>query len=306
MTCDRLEMLANALRSIQDQSFSDIEILICDDASDSSTSSFVAAARTEDPRVRHLRSAQRQGQRSTALRGLREADGEFVAFCHDDDAWEPEFLARTTAVMDGRPEVAAAFSDHWIMDAAGNLDLAATEENTRRWKRDALSSGLHQPFRRLALVDQAMPVVMASLLRRSAIDLNDFPEQIGGRYDLWLGYLVSRNGEAAWYIPERLSRYRVHGGSATAANSVALARSSVYVWERLLADDRLRCLRPALVTKLSKSSYALGICLLREGDRLEAQRAFRASLRLRPALRPTAGWILTICPVRVKRAATRR
>lgn len=306
MTYNRPEMLANALRSVQSQSFSDLEILVCDDASDSSTGSVVAAVREEDSRVRHLRSAQNLGQRSTALRGLEGADGEFVAFCDDDDAWERDFLTRTTAVMNGRPDVLSVFSDHWIMDAAGNLDLEATEENTRRWKRDVLAPGLHQPFQRLAVVDLAMPVNIASLLRRSAIDLSDFPEQIGGHFELWLCYLLSRDGGAAWYIPERLTRYRVHEGSATAGSSVELSRSSVYIGERMLADGRLGCLRPALVTKLSRSYYELGLHLLRRGDRSEAKSAFRRSLNLRPALRPTAGWALSACPAMVGRTATRR
>lgn len=304
-TYNRPEMLANALRSVQGQSFSDLEILVCDDASGPSTGSVVAAAGETDSRVRHLRSNERLGQRSTALRGLEEAGGEFVAFCDDDDAWEPQFLTRTTGVMQRQPGVATAFSDHWIMNAAGNVDFAATEESTRRWKRDALSPGLHQPFKRLAVVDQAISAA-ASLYRRSAIDLREFPEPVGRRHDLWLCYLLSRDGGAAWYIPERLTRYRVHDGSATAGASVELARSLVYVRERMLADDRLSCLRPALVTKLSISYYELGICLLRGGDRSGAQQAFRTSLKLRPALRPSAGWILSICPPMVGRVATRR
>ena len=131
-TCDRPEMLAEALRSVQAQTFDDIEILVCDDASDARTSQLVHAAQEHDPRIVYMRNDRRIGQRSNALRGLRDAKGIFVASCHDDDAWEPDFLAHTTEVMGDHPEVVAVFSDHWIMNEGGRIDPEATEENTRR------------------------------------------------------------------------------------------------------------------------------------------------------------------------------
>lgn len=204
-TCDRPEMLELALRSVQAQTFRDVEILVCDDASDDRTAKLVLNAGCTDPRIIYCRNEPRLGQRSNALSGLRQAKGEFVAFCHDDDTWEPDFLTRTMAAMAAHPETVAVFSDHWIMDEDGRLNAEATEENTRRWKRNALTPDLHQPFMELAVADQALPAVMSTLFRSSALDLDDFPEEIGAHYDLWLAYLVSREGGAAWYISERLT-----------------------------------------------------------------------------------------------------
>jgi glycosyltransferase involved in cell wall biosynthesis len=304
-TCDRPEMLAEALRSVQAQTFADIEILVCDDASDARTSAVVQTAQEVDSRILYLRNETRLGQRSNALQGLRKATGVFVAFCHDDDAWEPEFLARASAVMDNHPEVVAAFSDHWIVDPTGCIDRQATEENTRRWKRDLLAPGLQQPFMKLAVVDQALPTVMAALLRLSAIDLDDFPEQIGANYDLWLAYLLSRGGGAAWYISERLTRYRVHSASATAGGGVALSRSSVFIWERLLGDRRLMTIHPALRRKLAGGLTSLGIRLLRESNRSEARLVLRRAFTLRPTPRSAMAWTLTLLPPYLAKWAAR-
>ena len=305
MTCDRPEMLAEALRSVQAQTYGDIEILVCDDASDSRTSELVEVAQTADPRIVYLRNERRVGQRSNALLGLQNATGIFFAFCHDDDAWQPEFLARTTAAMANHPEAVAAFSDHWIMDEAGCVDPQATEDNTRRWQRDLLAPGLHRPFVQLALVDQALPTVMSTLMRSSAIDLDDFPEQIGGRYDLWLAYLVSREGGAAWYIPDRLTRYRVHGGSVTTASDVALTRSSVFTWERVSEDDRLASIRPALRLKLAGAMTALGIRLIRDGERLEARSVLRRAFTLKPSARSALAWVVSLLPQTIAKVAAR-
>ena len=147
---------------------------------------------------------------------------------------------------------------------------------------------------------------MATLMRSSAIELNDFPEQLGGRYDIWLGYIISRTGAAAWYLPERLTRYRVHASNATSTGGSALARASVYVGERLEADERLADMRPELNEKLATWLMDLAVSLLREGERTGARRAFRRSLGLRPALRPAVGWALSELPGSFAKLVTTR
>ena len=146
---------------------------------------------------------------------------------------------------------------------------------------------------------------MSTLLRLSAIDLSDFPEQIGGRYDLWLAYLVSRDGGAAWYIPERLTRYRVHGQSVTTASDIALDRSSVFAWERLLGDDRLSAIRPDLQLKLAGAMTSLGIRLIREGSTSEARPVLRRAFTLRPAPRSVVAWALCLLPPSIAKTAAR-
>jgi hypothetical protein len=62
-------------------------------------------------------------------------------------------------------------------------------------------------------------------------------------YDVLTGYLASRYGKAAYYIPERLARYRVHSSSSTAySQSENLTRalewntSLIFYYNQLLAD----------------------------------------------------------------------
>ena len=304
-TCDRPQMLDEALRSIRAQTFSDFDVIVCDNASDMRTADVVSVHANADPRIVYRRRAQRLSQWGNVAQGLLEARGEFLAVCHDDDAWEPEFLARLVPILQGNAEVVAAFSDHYIMDEEGRVDLLATRQTTHRWKRDDLSPGLHQPFFQLALIDQSLPTVMATVMRRSAIDLSDFPEEIGGTYDVWLAYLLSRRGGGAWYVPDRLTRYRVHKGSATARGGLELARSAVYVWTRLVNDDCLMDIRTQLSNKLSILLTNLGSALLREGQRTEARRAFIGALRRRTTWKPAAGLMLSALPARVLQRALR-
>ena len=226
--------------------------------------------------------------------------------CHDDDAWEPEFLERTTAVMDAHPEVVACFADHWVMGDDGAVDRVLTEQNTARWKRDTLAAGLHRPFWRLAVVDQSMPAVMAAVLRRSAVGLDQFPAPVEEYYDLWLSYLVSRTGAAAWYVPERLTRYRVHGTSVTAKGGLNSSRESVYVHEQLVQDDALAEIEPELQAKLADVLTTLGIRLLRHGDRREAHRVPPPGTGPASLGRTAAGWAISLLRPGAARAVAGR
>ena len=67
----------------------------------------------------------------------------------------------TGAASAERPGVVLAFSDHYKIDEQSRIDPAATEANTRRWRRDVLSPGLHRPFWR-CLVEMSIPVAQAS------------------------------------------------------------------------------------------------------------------------------------------------
>ena len=277
-------MLGEALESVQTQTHGDLEILVCDDASTDTTTELVQSAQESDARIRYRRNATRLGVSRNIHQGIMASTGDFFAICNDDDVWEPDFLGRSVAIMEEYPDVGTVFTDHWIMDRDGTIDNVATDANSRQWGRSTLPEGLHAPFARLALVDQSVSPAVAALFRTSAIDTSDFPEAVGGNYDIWLGYLASRDGGSAWYIPARLTRYRVHGGSATAGGGIPLARSSAFVWERLLADPRLAPIHADLRRKLGRSLTSLGARLLRVGSRPEARWTLRKAFVVQPTV----------------------
>jgi hypothetical protein len=133
-------------------------------------------------------------------------------------------------------------------------------------------------------------------LRRSALDLTDVPDELGVSIDRWLTYLVCRDGFPAWYIPERLGSYRVHRNTITSRGGSAWAYTSVYLWQRLLDDKRLRDIRPELRTKSADALTHLGITLIREGRGAEARRFLGRAVVRKPALRSTGALILSMLP----------
>jgi glycosyltransferase involved in cell wall biosynthesis len=114
-TCNRPKLLPAAIRSVLNQTFSDFELVVVDDASDESIDDIVKAFK--DERVHCIRHERRRGGAAARNTGIRNSTGEFVAFLDDDDEWYPEKLARQMEVMlKSEPEVAAVYTGYVIVD----------------------------------------------------------------------------------------------------------------------------------------------------------------------------------------------
>jgi glycosyltransferase involved in cell wall biosynthesis len=114
-TCNRPGSLPTAIRSVLDQSFSDFELIIIDDASDESVNDIVKAC--DDDRVRWIRNERRRGAAAARNTGIRKTGGEFVAFLDDDDEWYPEKLDRQVSVLlRSPPEIGAVYTGYNVVN----------------------------------------------------------------------------------------------------------------------------------------------------------------------------------------------
>ena len=295
-TYERPEMLLGALRSALAQTLPDFELLVCVDGDD--TTSAQVANSLGDPRIRVLADGVARGEARNTLQGIERSSSPYFAVLHDDDEWEPRLLELLVAPLRADPELAVAFADHWIMDGDGRVLEQVSDENSRRYGRDRLSPGAHRPFHRLTLVQQAVPAVMTSVFRRSAVPFDDLLRVLPANFDYWLAWLASRSGGGAYYVPQRLSRYRVHSGQGTVKARPAWADAEVMMMARLLAEPGLGHLRPVFTRRLSLAYRQRALHHHRTGEAGAWRYAVR-SLRTRPSSRGIATLGLTFLPPRV-------
>lgn len=102
--------IEETLRSILNNTFTDLELLVVDDASTDQGPEIVRSI--ADPRIRFLPSAVNTGRGAAANRGYDAARGEYIAVIDADDRMHPERIARQVAFLDAHPEVVAVGS--WI------------------------------------------------------------------------------------------------------------------------------------------------------------------------------------------------
>jgi len=284
-TYNRTRYLAVALESALAQTYRNIEIIVSDDASSEDIFGAVVS-RFSDPRIKYHRNPSNLGMGMNTWGALARANGKYVGTIHDDDAWEPDFLETLVPPLERDPSLSIAFCDHWIVDEAGTLKAEASDENTRRWKRDRLPRGTLRPYLPWAMA-RVVPAAMAALFRKSAIDWNDFPPEVGTFYDAWLTYLSARTGAGAHYEPRRLTRYRVHEQSETlswgsSAGRLRALRQAEFVGRRYLQDPALAEIRPAMEKEYTGAVLSLSVALLEQGSGHEAATVLQRAHELLP------------------------
>jgi glycosyltransferase involved in cell wall biosynthesis len=295
-TFRRSDYLSRALSSALAQTYRDLEVIVTDNDSQGPVPEAVAGC--ADRRLRYRRNATNLGPMRNFLAAVADARGRYVACLHDDDLWEPTLLERLVPYLDRDATVVLAFAESHIIDAQGRVDVAETEANIRRWRRDRLAAGSQADFASSGLLHRSIPGE-GSVVRRSAIDWGDFPEEVTSAYDLWLVYLAFCSGGTAVYHPERLMRYRSHGGMATHDGLRALEASTVYCYDRFLADDRLSRLRRRFEVQGADHRVSLATALLRADRARSARPHLWKAARHHATPRGLAALLVSLFPSRV-------
>ena len=291
---NRAEYLREACSSVLSQDFDDLEVLICDDASDLRAARDAAQEIAgSDSRVRVMQNERRLGQFKTICGASELITGEYFAILNDDDRWEPGFLPRLVPPLESDPELVAAFCDHNIMDADGAIDETATAEASDRYSRADLRPGRHDDAARLAFELSAFPTVVGALYRRDAVDWDRYrsaPHDVIGYYDLWLGVCTLHDDAPVWFEPQQLSSYRVHSRQLSRQRDITLTRAQAWIWEEALDGGTLTSVTRTLRSTLSLVHHALGMAYLRAGNYGAAREYLRRAL---PRPRSAVGLVLT-------------
>jgi glycosyltransferase involved in cell wall biosynthesis len=190
--------LADALASVQRQTFTDWECVLVDDGSrDHSTA--VAETFLGDPRFRLIRS-DNLGQVRAKNLGLRLSRAELVAFLDGDDVWLPSKLDRQVRLLQTEPGLGAVFTRRFLIDPTG-----------------AIIPSEHSPFPRGMVFDDVLlnnfVCFSSTMVRRSAIEhvgAFDNRLELAIDYDLWLR--VARHYPFD-FIDEALVKYRTGHGN---------------------------------------------------------------------------------------------
>ncbi len=105
--------ILETIRSVQEQTCSDFEIIVINDGSTDRTLELLNAV--EDPRLK-IFSYSNGGLPTARNRGISRATGEFIAFLDADDLWTPDKLELQLAALQQHPEAGVAYSWTYFME----------------------------------------------------------------------------------------------------------------------------------------------------------------------------------------------
>lgn len=108
--------VAQAIRSVLDQTFTQFELLIIDDGGQDGSVEICQGFR--DPRIQII-SQKNRGLAGARNSGIRHARGAYLAFLDSDDAWWPDKLAAHVDHLDNNPMVGVSYAGSRLIDDDG-------------------------------------------------------------------------------------------------------------------------------------------------------------------------------------------
>jgi hypothetical protein len=190
-TWNRANVLADAIGSVREQSFTDWELIIIDDGSTDRTAEIVGGF-ANDARVHYVQ--QSHGGISQARnRGLRLAKGSLIAYLDSDNLWYPGFLSAAVTAFASDPEIDCAY---------GGLVSEA---------HDGTGNGriLFRPFDRQELVKENFIDLNTFVHRRQLADIHGVFDETLDRLVDWDLILRYTEHKPARRLSTLAARYRI-------------------------------------------------------------------------------------------------
>jgi glycosyltransferase involved in cell wall biosynthesis len=222
-----------ALKSIEQQTYSNIEILISDNGSTDQTASICEDFSRNNPRVKYFRQTQNIGAIDNFNFLVGVAQGEFFKWASHDDVCDPTYIQRCVEALESAPDSVLCHSDSDMINADGSSILEAlpmnnqyvvfNERGERRWAGHPRMHHSHnRPSKRYAgvLLGTRWGVDSYGLFRLSVLKQSGLLPRVYGAEKVLLGEIAILG--KLYQIPEILFKQRIHvesSGYKTDANS---------------------------------------------------------------------------------------
>lgn len=271
---NREAYLADCLKSILWQTFTDFELIAVDDGSgDRSLQILREYAEAHPDRIRILQQ-ENAGPYVARNLALRAARGELIAFADSDDRLHPQKLARQVAHLERAPEVVLVYTHVGYCDAAGRIWTPP------RRRQVSLRGDLSREIVRRFGGNIPWPTVMVRRSAAEAADPFDTAFRVG--MDREWGMRIAQQGPFD-VIEEPLYEYRLHEGQIS--QDLALRQQAArHVLERI--SSRGPCRGDPGLRRVAAAEMHLQLARLAylHEDGREADLHWRAAVALRAGL----------------------
>lgn len=245
--------LQEALDSLLEQTYTDFEIIISDNASTDRTAEICESFAVRDPRIRYFRNKENLGAGRNYNRVFELARGDYFKWAAHDDLCSPEFLEQCVAVLDRDPSVILCYPRSKGIDGDGIV--------TKKIEADPDIS-MYSPSKRFyQCVCVGHPMVgVFGVIRRSALErtrligyysssdrvllgelaligrFNEIPEYMFFKRDHAQAHwraLPKRQQRAAWFDPRKAGKITFPHWRLLLEHYVSIFRSSLSPWGKM-------------------------------------------------------------------------
>ncbi|HYW49181.1 MAG TPA: glycosyltransferase family A protein [Gemmatimonadaceae bacterium] len=217
-THDRRALVRETLASVHEQTVTDWELIVVDDASSDDTTAYLETL--TDPRIRTARHDTVRGVSAARNTGLALARGELVMFVDDDDLLRPDAVAMLRQALGDHPHALAASAACRLFHADGDSSRVyrAARADCRTIWREVLFGWWS---------NSGQNMYRTSVVR----DIGGFDTSLRFVQDRMLWLEVARRGPVC-LVPRVAMEYRQHSAQLTKSPGIEVERQQI--WTRFI------------------------------------------------------------------------
>jgi glycosyltransferase involved in cell wall biosynthesis len=123
-TYNRARFIANAVESVRNQDYENLEIIIVDDGSNDDTDVVVKRLKKENPFIYYCQNERTKGPSGARNTGILKAAGDHITFLDSDDIWLENHLKDGMDIVQKHPSIDVLFGNFSIYDLNKNRHLS--------------------------------------------------------------------------------------------------------------------------------------------------------------------------------------
>ena len=247
------QYIAEAIKSVLNQTFKDLELIIVDDCSTDSSREIIKKYSAKDQRVRAFFHEKNMGIAKTANDGLKEARGKFISFIGSDDVWVLHKLEKQLALINNN-EDRVLWSEGEIIDSnscSTGITFSQMHSATKKKKTGNMFE---------EIINDNYILGQSLLLKKEFV--NGIPFDSNLKYLNDYRFMVDLASKHEFlFISEPLARYRVHGENSISKDRTGWLKDLLLLEDYILqrySDDISSNLKGILYLKMGKTCSSLG------------------------------------------------
>lgn len=214
--------IMDCIRSVQNQTYENWEMIIVNDKSPDSTEELIKEAAEMDGRIRLISLSQNQGVVNARNTAIQAAKGQYIAFLDSDDVWFPEKLKKQIVSMEEN-KWPISYTSYDLMDDHGEaLHKTVNAPASTTYKELLKGSNIG---------------CLTVVVNKAMVGEFLMPKIHHEDYATWL--MLLKRGFVAYGIPESLACYR----KATGSLSGNKKKAAQWQWKVLREHEGLSLLK---------------------------------------------------------------
>jgi GT2 family glycosyltransferase len=240
--------IADTIRSIQQQTWTDWELIIVDDASTDQGAAVANTLAQQDSRIRVIQHPTNQGINHTLATAWTFATGDAIALTGSDDRFRPDKLAQQVSTLERHAHIGAVYTHATLIDSQGQpLQEAFFPVHPPMNRSERLRTFLYQNNHLCASSVMMRRSVLTQLqqpFNPLYLQMEDFDRNVK----------LALITELA-VLPDPLVEYRRHAQNVSQASDFTAIRTrweTVHIWldvcQQMRVADAIACFPEQLVT----------------------------------------------------------